>query len=189
VGYGDEIRDLYAATAARLMAQLYAVTGDYGAAQDAVHEAFVRALNRPGRVRQLDNPEAWLRTVALNAARSQHRRRVLFDRLLRSGRLHRQSSEPELSPDHVALVAALQRLPRAIRETVVLHHLGDLPVAEVAGALGCSVSAVKSRLVRGRQALARHLTDQESPAAGHLGDERLTGAVGAVPALRESESQ
>ncbi|GIG90862.1 RNA polymerase sigma24 factor [Plantactinospora endophytica] len=154
------IRDVYAASAARLVAQLFAVTADYAEAQDAVQEAFVRALARPGRFRQVDNPEAWLRTVALNVARSRFRRRIRLDRLIRSGRLAGAERDgPELSPDHVALVAALQRLPRATRETVVLHHIGDLPVAEVAAALGCSVGAVKTRLVRGRQALAGHLAE------------------------------
>lgn len=178
---------MYAATAARLVAQLYAVTGDYGAAQDAVQEAFVRVLTRPGWLRQLDNPEAWLRTVALNVARSQHRRRVLLDRILSSGRLDRPPAL-DLSPDRIALVAALQRLPRAVRETIVLHHIGDLAVTEVAGTLGCSVSAVKSRLMRGRQALAEYLTEHDRPAEpGHLPAERPTATVGAAPTPRERE--
>ena len=161
---------MYAASAARLVGQLFAVTGDYAEAQDVVQEAFVRALARPGRLRQLDNPEAWLRTVALNAARSRHRRHALFDRLVRSGRVERgDRSSPALSPDHVALVDALQRLSRVVRETVVLHHIADLPVTEVAQAMGCSVDAVKTRLVRGRRALAGHLVDSVAVEPGRRG--------------------
>jgi len=155
----EHVRDLYAASAARLVAQLYAVTGDFGEAQDAVHDAFARALARPGRLRRVDNPEAWLRTVAINLARSRYRRRALFDRLVRTGRVPRSPVVPELSADRIALVTALQRLPRGTREAIVLHHLADLPVTEVADVLGCSVSAVKARLVRGRQALASYLGD------------------------------
>jgi RNA polymerase sigma-70 factor (ECF subfamily) len=156
----QHVRQVYAASAARLVAQMYAVTGDYAEAQDVVQEAFVRALAGPARFREVTNPEAWLRTVALNVARSRHRRRVLLHGLVRSGRLDpAQPSAPALSPDHVALVAALQRLPRQARETVVLHHLADLPVAEVATVLGCSVEAVNTRLVRARRALADHLGD------------------------------
>lgn len=161
------VREVYAASAARLVAQLYGVTGDYAEAQDAVHEAFVRALARPGRFRQVANPEAWLRTVALNVARSRYRRRMVFDRLLRSGRLANPDSGPaELSPDHVALVTALQRLSRKTRESVVLYHIGDLSVAEVAATQNCSVEAVKARLLRGRQALAAHLGDPDGAPAG-----------------------
>lgn len=155
----EQIREIYTASAGRLVAQILAVTGDYAEAQDVVQEAFVRALTRITNLRGLDNPEAWLRTVALNIARSRHRRRMLLDRLVRSGKLGRQASAPGVSPDHVALVEALQRLPRATRETVVLHHIADLPVAEVAQELDCSVSAVKARLKRGRESLAGYLGD------------------------------
>ncbi|MGY0005320.1 RNA polymerase sigma factor [Micromonospora sp. I033] len=170
----QHVRQVYAASAARLVAQMYAMTGDYAEAQDVVQEAFVRALARPGRFREVVNPEAWLRTVALNVARSRHRRRVLLHGLVRSGRLGpARPSSPALSPDHVALVAALQRLPRPAREAVVLHHLADLPVTEVATALGCSVEAVKTRLVRARRVLAGHLDDSEPvPASSPARPER-----------------
>jgi RNA polymerase sigma-70 factor (sigma-E family) len=160
VAHTDELRAVYAASAARLVSQLYAITGDFAEAQDVVQEAFARALTRPGRFAELANPEAWLRTVAINLARSHGRRRAVLDRLVRTGRVERPGQVvPGLSPDHVALVAALQRLPRAFREAVVLHHLADLPVVEVAATLGCSVSAVKMRLRRGRQALAELLDE------------------------------
>ena len=167
---GMHLEEIYAATAGRLVAQLYGFTGDFAEAQDVVQEAFARALARPSRLRDVDDPEAWLRTVAFNLARSRHRRRVFFDRLSRSGRIAGPTETPAISPDHVALVAALQRLPRTIREAVVLHHIADLPVADVAGALGCSVDAVKTRLVRGRRALAldlgRDAISEEGPATG-----------------------
>lgn len=156
-----DLRDLYAASAGRLVAQLYGMTGDFAEAQDVVQEAFAKVLARPGLLGKVDNPEAWLRRVALNIARSRHRRRALFDRIARSGRLRSPETVPPVSPDHVALVTALQRLPRVVRETVVLHHLADLPVAEVAATLDCSVESVKTRLVRGRRALAEHLRDQD----------------------------
>jgi RNA polymerase sigma-70 factor (ECF subfamily) len=168
----EHIRELYAVSAARLVAQLYAMTGDFAEAQDAVQEAFVRALARSAKVRELDNPEAWLRTVAWNVARSRHRRRQLLDRVVRSGRLGRPTDPPDMSPDHVALVAALQRLPVATRETVVLHHIADLPVADVARLLDCTVSAVKSRLKRGREALAEQLTDPAQAVEGRLAPPR-----------------
>jgi RNA polymerase sigma-70 factor (ECF subfamily) len=156
----EHVREVYAASAGRLVAQLFALTGDFGEAQDVVHEAFARALARPGRLNRVDNPEAWLRTVAVNLARSRYRRRAVFDRLVRSGRVERPSAAvPGLSPDRVALVTALRRLPHLVRESLVLHHFVDLPVAEIAEMLGCSPSTVKARLVRGRRALSDQLAD------------------------------
>ena len=58
-------------------------------------------------------------------------------------------------------MAALQRLPRPTREAVVLHHIADRPVAEVAEMLGCSIETVKTRLLRGRRALADYLRDAD----------------------------
>ncbi|AEV87775.1 RNA polymerase sigma factor sigW [Actinoplanes sp. SE50] len=156
-----DLRELYAASAGRLVAQLYGITGDFAEAQDVVQEAFARAVARPGGVLQATNPEAWMFRVAANLARSRHRRRQLFDRVVRTGRLRAADPAPAISPDHVALVAALQRLPRATRETVVLHHIADLPVAEVATMLGISVESVKVRLFRGRRALAEFLRDTD----------------------------
>jgi RNA polymerase sigma-70 factor (ECF subfamily) len=106
-----------------------------------VHEAFARALSRPERFAEVAVPEAWLRTVVLNVFRSRYRRRLAFDRLVRLGRVERQPADtPGISPDRVALVAALQQLPRGTREVLVLHHLADLPVVEVADLLQVSVS-------------------------------------------------
>lgn len=147
------IHDLYAGSYRRLVLQLYPLTGDLGEAQDVVQEAFVRLIASPRRAATLDNPEAWLRTVAINLARSRWRRSKVLQRLLR--RLEAEPAEvPGATPDHVALMAALRRLPAGQREAIALHHLADLPVAEVAEILQVSEGTVKSRLSRGRTALA-----------------------------------
>jgi RNA polymerase sigma-70 factor (ECF subfamily) len=57
------------------------------------------------------------------------------------------------------LVAALRQLPAAQRRAVVLHHIVDLPVTEVADELGVPVGTVKAWLHRGRQTLACLLAD------------------------------
>jgi RNA polymerase sigma-70 factor (ECF subfamily) len=69
-------------------------------------------------------------------------------------------SEP--APEHVALVAALRKLPEKQRVAVVLHHIADLTVEQVAAETGASVSAVKQQLVRGRKAFAEQLSEETS---------------------------
>jgi RNA polymerase sigma-70 factor (ECF subfamily) len=59
--------------------------------------------------------------------------------------------------DGLAVTAALRDLPAAQRAAVVLHHLLDLPVEQVAVELGVPVGTVKSRLTRARRALAASL--------------------------------
>jgi RNA polymerase sigma-70 factor (ECF subfamily) len=70
----QQIRDLYASSYRRLVVQLYAMTCDLGEAQDVVQEAFAKALAAPRQFAFKSNPEAWLRTVAVNLMRSRWRR-------------------------------------------------------------------------------------------------------------------
>jgi RNA polymerase sigma-70 factor (ECF subfamily) len=159
----EAVRDAYEAHYRRLVAALYALTGDHAEAQDLVQEAYARALARPRQFLDVADPEAWLRTVAMNLARTRWRRRRLFDTLVRSGRVARPvESVPGVDPNRVALVAALQQLSQATRETIVLHHLADMSVHEVADALGVPVGTVKARLSRGRAMLAALLSDTDA---------------------------
>jgi RNA polymerase sigma-70 factor (ECF subfamily) len=169
----EAVRDAYEAHYRRLVAALYALTGDHAEAQDLVQEAYARALARPRQFLDVADPEAWLRTVAMNLARTRWRRRRLFDTLVRSGRVARPvESVPGVDPNRVALVAALQQLSQATRETIVLHHLADMSVHEVADALGVPVGTVKARLSRGRAMLAALLTDTEADHRGESGAPR-----------------
>ncbi|WP_327006359.1 sigma-70 family RNA polymerase sigma factor [Dactylosporangium sp. NBC_01737] len=159
----EAVRDAYEAHYRRLVAALYALTGDHAEAQDLVQEAYARALARPRQFLDVADPEAWLRTVAMNLARTRWRRRRLFDTLVRSGRVARPvESVPGVDPNRVALVAALQQLSQATRETIVLHHLADMSVHEVADTLGVPVGTVKARLSRGRAMLAALLSDTDA---------------------------
>lgn len=146
------VREVYEASYRRLVAQAYAVAGDRVEAEDAVQEAFARAVAAGERFRRVDNPEAWLRTVALNVLRRRWRRAQMFRGL--SPRLATPSDVPGISEDHVAVIEALRALPFQQRETVALFYLGDLSVQEIAATLGIAEGTVKSRLSRGRTALA-----------------------------------
>lgn len=163
------LAEVYRVAYRRLVGQLYGVCGDLAEAEDVVQEAFARAVGRAGFER-LDNPEAWLRTVAVNVARTRHRRRRL------GALLTARSAAGDDAPlgagdtdDRLTLMAALARLPRPQREAIALHHLADLSVAEVARTLGVPDGTVKARLSRGRAALAVLLQPAgEVPAGSHV---------------------
>jgi RNA polymerase sigma-70 factor (ECF subfamily) len=145
------VREIYEASYRRLVAQAYALTGDRVEAEDAVQEAFARAVAAGDRFGRVDNPEAWLRTVALNVVRRRWRRARMFSVL--APRLATPAHVPGVSEDHVAVVDALRALPYQQREALALYYLGDLSVEEVATTLGVADGTVKSRLNRGRAAL------------------------------------
>ncbi|MET9119683.1 SigE family RNA polymerase sigma factor [Streptomyces longwoodensis] len=155
----QEFDAFYAASFSRLTGQLYAMTGDWSEAQDVVQEAFVRAWDRRRTFDLGDAPEAWIRTTARRLAISRWRR--LARGLHLAGRHHREprTVEPP-TEEYLMLVVALRDLPEAQRTAMVLHHMCDLSIEQVATETGASVSAVKSRLARGRTALAARLCDQ-----------------------------
>ncbi|MFJ3233759.1 SigE family RNA polymerase sigma factor [Streptomyces sp. NPDC086787] len=150
----------YTAAYPRLVGRLYTLTGDHAEAQDVVQEAFVRAWDRRSSVLTGErDPEVWIRLVAYRLAMSRWRRARHWWELLRGA--HAPRPVPEPSPDHVALVAALRRLPEAQRTAIVLHHLCDLSVEQIAAETGAAVGTVKARLSRGRTALAAHLVSDK----------------------------
>ncbi|HET9760602.1 MAG TPA: sigma-70 family RNA polymerase sigma factor [Nocardioidaceae bacterium] len=164
------VREVYDASYRRLVTQLTGVTGSLAEAEDVVQEAFVRAVTHAGTVRRADNPEAWLRRVAVNVARSRLRRARRWNGLVprlvgHDERVPAADLADDLAADRVALMDALRRLPGAQREAIALHHLADLPVHEVAATLGVPTGTVKARLSRGRAALAALLGEPpEQPA-------------------------
>jgi RNA polymerase sigma-70 factor, ECF subfamily len=147
----------YAATSRRMVGYLYAMTGSLGEAEDAVQEAYTRAWQRWSRLSAYGDPEGWVRTVAYRISVSSWRK--AGNRL----RAHHRSVEPDeqpgLSPDHIALIAALHRIPLEQRQAVVLHHLVGLSVEEIGYEIGVPKGTVKTRLARGRRALAAHVDE------------------------------
>ena len=154
VSTSEAVRAVFEMSYRRLVGQLYGVCGDLTEAEEVVAEAFARAVQHQRRFVRLDNPEAWLRTVAVNVSRTRWRKGVRL--------VHREQDEarhPALDDDRLALMAALRKLPTPQREAIALHYLADVPVHEVAEATGSTVGTVKSRLSRGRAALAVLLAD------------------------------
>ncbi|WP_442792068.1 sigma-70 family RNA polymerase sigma factor [Micromonospora sp. NBC_01796] len=137
---------------------LCAYTGDLGQAQDLVQEAFCRAFARWDKVVRYDDPVAWVRRVAWNLATSRWRRLRTAQAYLRR---QREEYVAGPTPDRVALTAALALLPPNHRRAVVLHHLGDMSIAEIARQEGVAEGTVKSWLHRARAALAAELTDRK----------------------------
>ncbi|WP_205471420.1 RNA polymerase sigma factor [Nocardioides sp. SYSU D00038] len=153
-----EFDDFYTASFRRVTAQVYAMIGNRDEAEECVQEAFVKAWAHRRQLDRAAHPEAWVRTTAYRLAVSRWRR------VKRNGRFADRAMAPPMeapapSESHVALVDALGRLPEEQRRALVLHHIADLPVAEVARETGSPEGTVKARLSRGRAALAALLDD------------------------------
>jgi RNA polymerase sigma-70 factor (ECF subfamily) len=150
--------EFYSASFQRITGQVYAMIGNRDEAQECVQEAFARAWAHRRKLDRAEHPEAWVRTTAYRLAVSRWRRttrgRRPVDRALGAPT---ETAPP--SEAHVALVAALKQLPEAQRQALVLHHIADLPVHDVAREVGVPEGTIKARLSRGRAALAALLAD------------------------------
>lgn len=150
--------EVYAAQYRRLVALVAALADSRADAEEAVQEAFVRALGLTGRRAVVDDPEAWLYRVAVNVLRSRWRRqgtgRRAAPRLVEAETVNGGEDRTDA---RMVLLAALRRLPFQQREALALHYLADLPVEAVAARVGSPIGTVKARLSRGRDALARQL--------------------------------
>ena len=155
-----DIETFYAHHFHGLTVQIYAYTGDFGNAQEIVQEAFCRAIPRWARIVSYDDPVAWVRRVAFNLAISRWRRARNAVAFLHG---QRQEHSPAPNADHIDLVAALKTLPDKHRRVVVLHHLGDVPIGDIARAEGVPEGTVRVWLHRGRTALAAQLAEAKEP--------------------------
>jgi RNA polymerase sigma-70 factor (ECF subfamily) len=140
------------------------MTGREEDARDATQDAFLTVLRKLSSFRGEAAFTTWLHRVAVNACYDLLRKRQRAPLLQREGHDDRPAAEPPPVSDHADSTAlsidvqrALLQVPQDFRAVMILHDVRDLPQEEVAAILGIPVGTVKSRLHRGRIALARAL--------------------------------
>jgi len=177
--------EAYGRTAFSVAARTAPETED---AEDLAAEAFLRAyraLRRydAARIRQL-RVRPWLVTIVLNVSRNARREAT---RRPRAGRLPatdepvaqgREASElVEVAAAADELAAHLRALPAKQRAAVVLRHVVDLPLSEIAAVLGCAEGTARSHVARGLAALRAAYgtaTTGALPPAAVAGERRST---------------
>ena len=133
----------------------YRLLGDRSEAEDVAQEACARVYSRWSSVR--DHAEPWCVRVASNLALDLLRSRARA--VKRNERIAADQGTPSgaSTDDRLDLYAALAKLPKRQRESVVLRYLGDLSEAQTADVMGCSVGSVKTHSSRGLAALKQEL--------------------------------
>lgn len=137
------------------------LTGNPADAEDVVQDALSRALPRWSRIVALEDPDAYVRRMVVNAHTSWWRR---FRR--------RESPVAAVTPpdvvagpsvdfdEHRRLWLACQALPEAQRTAVVLRYYEQLEYAEIATLTGVREGSVRSRVSRGLAALRLTLAEE-----------------------------
>jgi RNA polymerase sigma factor (sigma-70 family) len=145
LGFEEQFDGLYA----RAYGVAFQLLGRRTEAEDVAQETLARCFVHWRPIR--DYAEAWVVRVAGNLAIDAWRRRRKL-----GGSVDDTTADvitPGPDPQRLDLHQALGRLSRRQREVLVLRFLADLPEADVAQALGCSVGSVKQHAARGLTAL------------------------------------
>ena len=152
VDHRQRVEAAYRDQADRMWRALFGYTGDRDVARDALAEAFARALQNEGVIRDMP---AWLWRVSFRLASAELKHR---------GRM-RETLEPPSSemPDPLPeLMAALKQLSPKQRLALVLHDYADRPTDEVARTIGCSRATVHVHLSKGRRRLRALLEEDHA---------------------------
>jgi RNA polymerase sigma-70 factor (sigma-E family) len=138
-----------------LLRTAYLITWDLHTAEDLVQETLIKVAKRWPKVKRMDHPVAYARRILVNETLDGRTRRARRRSELSTPQPD-QNGHPDdpsaLIDTHDELIAALATLPPRQRAVLVLRYFLDLPEAEVAAALQCSLGTVKSTASR---ALAR----------------------------------
>jgi RNA polymerase sigma factor (sigma-70 family) len=161
--YGELVREHLP----RIHGLLLRLAGNHEDAEDLAQEVFVRAWAALPRYREEARFESWLRRIAVHLARDHfrhlERRRRLDDALARE---LREPVAPAASPQEAGATrrelsrqvdAALQRLPRRLREALVLRVFHGLEYDEVARASGATANTSRTHVMQARKLLLRWL--------------------------------
>lgn len=179
LGDRDALEVLLGRHHARLLVICRRVTGNAADAADACQEALIAIARGIGRFDGRAAFSTWSYRVAVNASLDELRRRRRRPALLRgdhdggtdsSDGGHHAPFDPVDIHAELDLAALIDRLgdgptlevglaglPEEFRLPVVLRDVADLDYAEIAAALGIPLGTVKSRIARGRAALAHAL--------------------------------
>jgi RNA polymerase sigma-70 factor, ECF subfamily len=142
----------------------YRMLGREEDAKDATQEAFLSALRKLSTFRGQAAFTTWMHRVTLNSCYDILRRRRR-EPLPMDPQEHPAGHAPDPSgavSSSVDVQRALLEVPEEFRSVVVMHDAMDMAYEEIAEALGIPVGTVKSRLHRGRVALARLLPGERS---------------------------
>ena len=133
----------------KLVRSLYLIVHDVEHARDLSQEAFIQLFDRWRRISRYERPQAWVRRVGIRlAVRAVRRERLRphVERELEAGAVPK--------PLDLDVLRAVRTLSPSQRAAVVLFYFEDLPVEEVADALGCTEATAKVHLHRARRRLA-----------------------------------
>jgi RNA polymerase sigma-70 factor (ECF subfamily) len=154
---GEALEVMYGAYKSRIYTFLLRLLSDPESADDLTQDVFTKAYVALGSLTNEHRVLPWLYRIANNAAIDHIRRRRRFT-WLRVGKLTGTGEEPLMPdvhgqvPERDQVRAVLATLPAEQATAMLLHSLEGYSYKEIAEIQGCTMTAVRSRIARGRAA-------------------------------------
>jgi len=175
-GFEESYEELIARFEQPVYGMVYRLLGNQPDACDVVQEVFLKVFRSVHAFREQSSLRTWIYRIAVNEAHNHRRWFVRHCRLEVSleqedpdqlGTLQ-CAADPGRSPfeqamdseTRVLVERALTRINPVFRTAVVLRDIQNLSYEEIADILQVSLGTVKSRILRGRDALRRELTER-----------------------------
>lgn len=149
-----------------MMHAAYSILNDQGLAEDAVHDAFVRAAKNFRKIGAVNSPQtkAFLiiitRNVALTIAK-QNGRTLIFDEESTINAIADNTTDKDFENfDFDRIVQVIRQLPATYTDVMYLNVVEGYSVKEISAIMELGAEAVKKRLQRGRKILIDNLTKE-----------------------------
>ena len=137
----------------------FSMLGDRAEAEDATQEAITRAWKRLPQLRDRAQLRPWFLAIVANQCRNV--RRTRWFSTVRLAAIFRPARPAETEVDRIDVETALARLPLGDRQVLFMRFYLDLPVEEIALALGISPAAAKGRVYRACHRLRPDLQEDD----------------------------
>ena len=126
-------------------------------AKDAVQDTFLKAYRNLNQFRNEANEKTWLSRIAINCCRDLSRSGWFrhTDRFVTPDMLPEPAVQPSYEDN--ALTMEIMKLPKRLREAILLYYFENMTTPEIAVTLQISQQAVSDRLVRARKRLRKTL--------------------------------
>ncbi len=140
---GPSIEDLYRLHAGMVLRRARQLVGD-DAAEDIVHEVFIRAARSWLTFRGQSSITTWLYRITTNQCLNHIRDEAT--RRLRTTRAPAPTASAPATEDRVGVAQLLERLPVELREVAVYYYVDQMDQREIAAIVGISERTVRNRL-------------------------------------------
>jgi RNA polymerase sigma-70 factor (ECF subfamily) len=188
-GDGAAIAELYTRFWRAARASAYGVLGEYASAEDAAAEAFRLALPALSRLRDPDRFAPWLRRIVKRVA-SRQARETARATAASEAAVHPDVPDPDESLERrqlaILVCQAVERLPPAAREAIVLYYFEGYTCDDAARFVDTPVGTFRRRLHDGRVRLRACLTALLT--APQVEDPKLADLHARVQALLSSDT-